>query len=173
MVNLKDSDIFIYIVDEDELLSKIIRTKFEQSGEYKLICFSTAEEFLEYFPKRKFNNSQIHVVLIDYILKSVSGSHNGIQVLKTIKEINKEVEVIILSNIEDIDIATSAIKAGAVSFIKKNENSFLRIQNNVKFIISEKRLKLTRKQSRLTRIIFILLSTLFIIIAILYFLTEY
>ena len=153
MVNIKESDINIYIVDDDELLSKILRTKFEQTGDYKIISFVTGEEFLEYISKTQFIKRQIHIVILDYLLKSNSNplAKNGIDILKSIRDLNKEIEVIMLSGLDDVDIATKAIKMGAVSFIKKNENSFLRVQNNVKFIISEKRLKLTRSQSQITK----------------------
>lgn len=175
MVNIKESDINIYIVDDDELLSKILRTKFEQSGDYRIISFVTGEEFLEYFSKKQLNKRQIHIVILDYLLKSNSNPNakNGIDILKSVKDLNKEIEVIMLSGVDDVDIATLAMKTGAVSFIKKNENSFLRIQNNVKFIISDKRLKLTRNQSQLTRHTFFTLIAIVLVIAVYYVVTEF
>ena len=175
MVNIKESDINIYIVDDDELLSKILRTKFEQSGDFKIISFTTGEDFLEYFIKTQFIKRQIHIVILDYLFKSNYNpdAKSGIDILKTIREINKEVEVIMLSGLDDVDIATLAIKNGAVSFVKKNENSFLRIQNNVKFIISEKRLKLTRNQSKVTRITFFVLIAIVILFAVYYVVSEF
>ncbi len=175
MVNIKESDINIYIVDDDELLSKILRTKFEQTGDYKIISFVTGEEFLEYLGKTQFIKRQIHIVILDYLLKSNSNpqAKNGLDILKSIRDLNKETEVIMLSGLDDVDIATKAIKMGAVSFIKKNENSFLRVQNNVKFIISEKRLKLTRSQSQITRHTFFTLIAIVLVIAIYYVVTEF
>jgi DNA-binding NtrC family response regulator len=175
MVNIKESDINIYIVDDDELLSKILRTKFEQSGDYKIISFTTGEEFLDYIVKSPINKKQIHIVILDYLFKSNNNpdAKSGIDILKNIHEINKEVEVIMLSGLDDVDIATMAIKNGAVSFVKKNENSFLRIQNNVKFIISEKRLKLTRNQSHFTRFVFFSLIIIVILFAAYYVVTEF
>lgn len=175
MVNIKESDINIYIVDDDELLSKILRTKFEQSGDYRIISFVTGEEFLEYFSKKQINKRQIHIVILDYLLKSNTNPNakNGIDILKSVKDLNKEIEVIMLSGVDDVDIATLAMKTGAVSFIKKNENSFLRIQNNVKFIISDKRLKLTRNQSQLTRHTFFTLIAIVLVIAVYYIVTEF
>lgn len=175
MVNIKESDINIYIVDDDELLSKILRTKFEQTGDYKIISFVTGEEFLEFISKTQFIKRQIHIVILDYLLKSNSNplAKNGIDILKSIRDLNKEIEVIMLSGLDDVDIATKAIKMGAVSFIKKNENSFLRVQNNVKFIISEKRLKLTRSQSQITKHTFLTLIIIVLVIAIYYVVTEF
>lgn len=175
MVNIKESDINIYIVDDDELLSKILRTKFEQSGDFKIISFVSGEEFLEYFKNNLFNKRQIHIVILDYLFKTNSNpqAKNGIEILKSIREVNKEIEVIMLSGLDDVDIASQAIKNGAVSFVKKNENSFLRIQNNVKFIISQNRLRLTKKQSRFTRQLFFILIALIIGFAIYYAVSEF
>jgi DNA-binding NtrC family response regulator len=175
MVNIKESDINIYIVDDDELLSKILRTKFEQEGDFKIISFTTGEEFLEYFGNNQFNKRQIHIVILDYLFKSNVNpqAKNGLEILKSIREVNKDIEVIMLSGLDDVDIASKAIKCGAISFVKKNENSFLRIQNNVKFIISQNRLKLTQKQSRYTRQLFLILIALIMGFAIYYVLTEF
>jgi DNA-binding NtrC family response regulator len=175
MVNIKESDINIYIVDDDELLSKILRTKFEQTGDYRIISFVTGEEFLEYISKTQFIKRQIHIVILDYLLKSNTNPNakNGIDILKSVRDLNRDIEVIMLSGLDDVDIATKTIKMGAVSFIKKNENSFLRVQNNVKFIISEKRLKLTRNQSQITRHTFFTLIALVLVVAIYYVVTEF
>ncbi len=174
MVIIKESDINIYLVDDDELLNKILRTKFEQAGGYKIYSFTNGESFLEHFIKRKFNKKQIHIVILDYLLKSSDNlqTKNGLDILKTIREINPEVEVIMLSGVEDVDVAANAIKCGAISFVRKNENSFLRIQNNVKFIISEKRLKITKNQSFITKIIFFSLIAAVILFSVYYYLTE-
>lgn len=174
MVIIKESDINIYLIDDDELLNKILRTKFEQAGGFKIYSFTNGESFLEHFIKRKFNAKQIHIVILDYLLKSSENSQakNGLDILKTIREINPDVEVIMLSGVDDVDIATNAIKCGAVSFVRKNENSFLRIHNNVKFIISEKRLKITKNQSRTTKIIFFTLISAVFLFIVYYFITE-
>ncbi|MBI5541398.1 MAG: response regulator [Bacteroidia bacterium] len=175
MVNIKESDINIYLVDDDELLNKILRTKFEQTGDYKIYSFASGEEFIEFINKNPFNKRQIHIAILDYLFKSNANPQgkNGIEILKNIRVINPDIEVIMLSGIDDIDIATHAIKCGAVSFIKKNENSFLRIQNNVKFIISEKRLKLTKSQSFSTRVLFLTLTVIVALLGIYYVLTEF
>lgn len=175
MVNIKESDINIYIVDDDELLSKILRTKFEQSGDFRIISFVSGEEFLEYFNRNLFNKRQIHIVILDYLFKTNVNpeAKNGLEILKSIRDVNKDIEVIMLSGLDDVDIASQAIKNGAVSFVKKNENSFLRIQNNVKFIISQNRLKLTKKQSRFTRQLFFILIALITGFAIYYVLSEF
>ena len=175
MVNIKESDINIYLVDDDELFNKILRTKFEQTGNYKIFTFSSGESFIEFLSKNQLNKRQIHISILDYLFKSNNNPNgkNGIEILKDIQNINSEIEIIMLSGVDDIDIATLAIKCGAVSFIKKNENSFLRIQNNVKFIISEKRLKLTKSQSFSTKVIFIILFSIVILFGIYYFLSEF
>jgi DNA-binding NtrC family response regulator len=175
MVNIKESDINIYLVDDDELSNKILRTKFEQTGDYKMYSFSSGESYLEFLLKKQFNKRQIHITILDYLFKSNSNpdGKNGIEILKNIREINPDIEIIMLSGIDDIDIATLAIKCGAVSFVKKNENSFLRIQNNVKFIISEKRLKLTKNQSFSTRVVFLILTAIVAIFGIYFVLSEF
>lgn len=174
MVNIKETDINIYIIDDDELLTKILRTKFEQTGDYKIITFSTGEEFLEYITGKQTNRRQIHIVILDYLLKTVTNEQakNGIDILKAIKELNSEIEVIMLSGVNDPDLSAISLKHGAITFVKKNENAFLRINNNVKFIISQKRLEKTKKSSMITRHVFLTLTVIVLIIIAYYLLSE-
>jgi len=175
MVSIKESDINIYLIDDDELSNKILRTKFEEDNDYKIYSFASGEEFLKYLLKNKFSKRQVHIAILDYLLQTIANPHskNGIDILKTIREINPEIEVIMLSGVDDIDLATLSIKCGAVSFVKKNENSFLRIQNNVKFIISKKKLKLTKNQSLTTRFVFFTLISVVFLFGIYYVFSEF
>jgi len=173
--NLKfvDEDVNIIIIDGDEFFSKILKTKFESTASYKIMDFSSGEEFLENFIKSKLPKNSIPFIILDYSLKENKGNggKDGLEILKIIKELYPDIDVIMISVLEDIDIATTSMHYGATSFIKKNENSFLRIHNNIKYLISKRRLERTKKQSRLTRKIFLILI-ISLILVILFFFKE-
>jgi FixJ family two-component response regulator len=78
-----------------------------------------------------------------------------------------------VSGIEDVDVASSAIRSGAVAFIKKNENSYLRVQNQVKYIISQKSLDRSKQHNKMARVVFVASMVVLAAFAVLVFFTDY
>lgn len=165
MVKIKDSEVYIYLVDDDELLNKILLTKFQQNTNHKVFTFTSGNDFFNYYQsQQKNNNKSIHILIIDYMLNPGIPSHSaktGIDFIKETKSINPEINTILISAIDNPEIAILAQKEGVNAFIKKNENAFLRINNQINFIISEIKLKKAHKKSLLTRQIFLTLLIIF------------
>lgn len=164
MFGFKDKDVNIYIVDDDVLLLKILENKFKSTTEYNIFTFQTGEKFLHYYISNPVKKSQIQLVLLDNNLSNIGNtSKDGVEILKYIKDISLTLHVIILSGHVTSSFSDKMIRLGADACIKKNENSFIRIQNTIKWIISERVIKDKRKQSKSTFLIF---AFLFLIIAI-------
>ena len=90
--------------------------------------------------------------------------------LKRIKKLNAESEVILYSDNDDINLVSSAFHYGAYTFMKKNENVVLRIENNIKGIISQKNFLIKKESSRKFTLFFLLfLGTLIVSLILLYF----
>ena len=172
MFKLKEEDVCIHLVDDDKLHLKVLQSKFETSTNYQLRTYTSGEEFLENIIKNPIPKRCYPIVILDYLLKTRENyARDGIEILKDIKKLNPDIEVIMLSVVDDRDVADSALESGAVTFIKKNENSFIRIQSYIKKIISEKNLKRMHRHSRFTIKIFLsILLIVIILIGIIYFL---
>jgi DNA-binding NtrC family response regulator len=88
------------------------------------------------------------MVVVDFYLEpnaqDPEETVTGIDVLTQLKEYDPDIEVIILSSSDDIDISASATRFGALSFIKKGEDDFKKIVNNIVWSIHEKQ-KLRKK----------------------------
>jgi len=65
---------------------------------------------------------------------------NGLEILEATKQINRNIEVVMLTGQDEGSIGSYVIKSGAYAFIPKNENIHLRINNIIMGIISQKRL---------------------------------
>lgn len=174
MLGFKDHNVHIYIIDDDELLLRILRHKFETSTKYVLNTFTSGEDFLDFFIKNKPSKKKISIVLLDYHLQNNGNqfAKDGIEILKYIKEINKSVHVIIHSGVSDMDIAERSIELGARTFIKKNENSFLRFNNQIKAIISDHIIEEKKNKSRATQFIFGGILILVAMLVVAHFLTD-
>ena len=174
MLGIKEQNIDIYIVDDDKLMLKILSTKFDSISKYNVKTFTTGEAFLEYFIKYPPSKKSICLLVLDYQLstKENKDARNGIEILKFVKEINENVHVVIHSSNNDVEVASKAIELGARTFIKKNENSFLRINNQLKSILSEVVLEKKRTNSKATQIIFGGLLFLFSLLVLYHFIVE-
>ncbi|HBS88447.1 MAG: hypothetical protein A2W91_14965 [Bacteroidetes bacterium GWF2_38_335] len=151
MAEINTQNVQIYLVDDDELQLKIIRNKFLTSTDYQLRTFTSGEEFLETIIRKPLNKWLHHIVILDFQLHSTSNhdAKNGLEILQILKGINPAIQVIMLSGVSDEDIQQKATRFGAVEFIRKNENSFTRINNAIKWIISSNDLKRKQRASKM------------------------
>ncbi len=99
----------ILIVDDDESILETFRGILEDEG-YEVITASSGEKALTYFIELSTD-----VVLLNVWMPGM----DGIETLKSIREINKEVPVIMISGHSNIDTVVQAIKLGAYDFIEK------------------------------------------------------
>lgn len=76
-------------------------------------------------------NSKTAVVILDYDLKGERGD----LILKKVKNINNNTEVIILSSEEDVATAIDAFHKGAKSYVSKNTNTHSTLQRIISGII--------------------------------------
>ncbi|MCX7862775.1 MAG: response regulator [Bacteroidales bacterium] len=175
MIKIKDNDIQIFIVDDDELLIKILQTKFKQNTNYKITTFTSGDDFLSFYKNLPKPKKQVHILVLDYLLKPhepLQTSKNGIHYLQEVKKINPDIQVLLISAVDNPDIAIQAQNSGALAFIKKNENAFLRISNQINFIISDLQLRKAHKRSLLTRQIFFSLLVAFALFIIYIFISD-
>jgi len=100
----------ILIVDDDKMLCSMLEDMFSQ--EEKLVIASTYNglDAIEKIRKKKFD-----LILSDLMMPGA----NGIEVLKTAKEVDEGVHVIIVTGFASLETAMEAIKKGAYDYITK------------------------------------------------------
>jgi len=102
----------ILVIDDEKLLRWSLQQNLSKEG-YTVI---TAEKGLEGL--NTFKDESPDVILLDIHLPDVS----GITVLQSIKEINKDALVIMITAFGDIQTAVKTIKLGAYDFVEKPFN---------------------------------------------------
>jgi two-component system response regulator YesN len=101
----------IVVIDDN---IKIIRSIKMAMIEYEIIDFPCGEKAIEYFKKP----NEINLVLLDVFMEGM----NGINVLKELKKINKDLSVIIMTAYGSKDIVLQALRSRADDFIEKPFN---------------------------------------------------
>lgn len=117
----------IFIVDDDEMLSMMLSDHLGKNPNYKITTFATGEECLE----RMFLNP--YIVILDFNLNSVNPkAANGLHILQEIKRHYKSTFVIMYSSQEQYGVAVQTIGKGALEYVLKDEDAFIKIRDIIK-----------------------------------------
>ncbi len=100
----------ILIVDDEEGIRKIISDVLAESG---FSDFDTAEDGQEAIDK--FNEKKHDAIILDIKMPNI----HGVEVLRHIKALSPDSEVIIISGAADKESAIAAVKLGAYDYIEK------------------------------------------------------
>ncbi|MDP2682119.1 MAG: sigma-54 dependent transcriptional regulator [Deltaproteobacteria bacterium] len=99
----------ILIVDDEKGIRDFLEIMLKKEG-YRVSSAPGGEEAM-----RLFNNSSYDLVISDVRMKGMG----GVEVLKSIKEINPETVVLMITAYASVDTAIDAMKAGAYDYITK------------------------------------------------------
>lgn len=114
----------IFVVDDDELMSAMLRDHLLKNPLNKVTVFNTGEDCV----KNLYQNPD--VIILDYELDSVSAdAANGYQILQQIKKLDRDVHVIMLSSQDEYGKALQTIVKGALEYVVKGDDAFKRIDH--------------------------------------------
>lgn len=99
----------ILVVDDDESLRGMISMVLEEDG-HVVVTASSGEEALELFKMDPFP-----LVITDIRMDGMS----GIELLKEIKKMDSEGEVVVITSYASVDSAVAALRAGAYDYLVK------------------------------------------------------
>src|SRR6187402_515444 len=114
----------IVVVEDNEWYSKLLVHSLSLNPDVEVVSFSSGKEFLANL------NESIDVVTLDYRLPDM----NGDELLVKIKEFDENIEVIIVSEQENIETAVELLKSGAYDYIVKAKDIRDRLLNAVNHI---------------------------------------
>ncbi|MBE0665863.1 MAG: response regulator, partial [Candidatus Aminicenantes bacterium] len=100
----------ILAIDDDQAVLNYLNIMLLQTGAYEV---STLVDSSKAFLELKSHNYDL--LLLDMDMPDVS----GLDILKHIKEKNIDIETIVLTGVEDVELAVSAMKLGAFDYLTK------------------------------------------------------
>jgi len=114
----------VFLVDDDPMQTQMLKDHLNQKLNVDVLTFTTGEDCLANIDQNP------EAIVLDYHLSSVDKSaQNGIDILQKIKKVNSDIEVIMLSGQDKIEVAVETMRHGAFDYIIKNESAFLRAEN--------------------------------------------
>jgi DNA-binding response OmpR family regulator len=108
--NVHNKESKILIVDDDKNVTFFLEEFLKQKGYAQIQIVATGEEAL-----KAIQEDNIKLVLLDIRLPDI----DGVEVLRKIKRINKDISVIMITAFPDEKIAKGAIEEGACDYIVK------------------------------------------------------
>ena len=128
----------LLLVDDDPFILEGIGEGLERNG-YHVTRASNGETTVELLESNRFD-----LVITDLVMDSTV----GIQVLKKTKELNSDVQVIILTGFGDIDSAIEALRSQADDFLLKpceSQEMLFRVKNCIEKQELTRKIKLYHK----------------------------
>ena len=146
----------IFIVEDDTFYAELLKNEIEKNRLGEVISFSSGESFMNNLFKMP------DIVLLDHNL----GSMKGVDILKKIKSLNPNIQVIILSAQVKMKVAITSLKFGAYDYVEKNDFAFDRIKALIKNITKFNQIVKEQKRLKIAKTIFTALVTTLILSAI-------
>ncbi|MFN8165326.1 MAG: sigma-54 dependent transcriptional regulator [Bacteroidia bacterium] len=112
----------IFVVEDDQFLGNLIKKSLEKIENADVTHYLTPEDCL--------NNLHLNpdIITIDYLLPGM----DGLELLQKIKNYNDNIQCILVSGQEKIDVVIDTYRKGAADYIIKNDNALINLENSVK-----------------------------------------
>ena len=126
----------LFLVDDDTLFLKLLEIELLEHADFEIETYTTGELCVENLSHNP------DIIILDYLLDGVERDvMNGIETLDKIKEFNSDIQVIILSAQDKIDVAINCMYHDAFDYVVKSETAFMRLQKIITTIFETKKLK--------------------------------
>lgn len=109
MADFSEYDKPIIVVDDEESVCLVLCQVLEEEG-FEVIAVHSGEEALEVYRQNSFD-----LAIVDINLPGM----NGIELMKKLKDLNGDTEVVIITGNGSLSTAISSIRAGAYDYLMK------------------------------------------------------
>ncbi|TNF44225.1 MAG: sigma-54-dependent Fis family transcriptional regulator [Bacteroidetes bacterium] len=114
----------IFVVEDDEWYNRLLVYNLSLNPDYEIISFNNGKDCLNNLYKNP------DVVTLDYRLPDMK----GLEILKEIKAQNEDIQVILISEQDEIDVVVELLKYGAYDYIVKSKDIRERLLNTIQNI---------------------------------------
>ncbi len=132
----KEDKVRIFLVDDDVVYLKLLEIEFRESADFEIETYATGELCVENLSHKP------DIIILDYLLDGVERDvMNGIETLDKIKAFDPNIQVVMLSAQDKIDVAVNCMHHAAFDYVVKSETAFMRLQKIIINIFETKKLK--------------------------------
>ncbi len=121
---MNDKPFKIFVVEDDEWYNRLLVHNLSLNPDYEIESFTNGKDCLSNLDKNP------DVITLDYQLPDMQ----GLEVLKRVKAENDEIQVILISEQDEIDVVVELLKYGAYDYIVKSKDIRERLLNTIQNI---------------------------------------
>ncbi len=126
----------VYIVDDDPLQVQLMSDYLKEKFPFDVRGFSTGEEAVNNLPNHP------DIVILDYYLNSVKAdARNGSEILQFIKKEFPNIQVIMVSGQDSIEVAVDTMRFGAKDYIIKGKSQLHRLDHTIEKVLAAERMR--------------------------------
>lgn len=119
------------LVDDDFIFLEMLKESLTEIDGIEIYTAKTGEECIENI------DSSFKILVLDYFLNSENpDAQNGLEILKQVKQIVPEINVIVLSGQEDGNLVYDFVRESVVNYVIKDNNAFENVHKSIKDILS-------------------------------------
>jgi DNA-binding NtrC family response regulator len=159
---------YVFLVDDEPIQNEMLKDYLNERFVYDIKTFDNGEDMLQSMHLRP------EIVVLDYHLSSQKpNAKNGVEILRALKDKYPEVQVIMLSGQDKIDVAIDSMKYGAYDYVVKGETAFSRTENILNNVSELHKVKTINKAYKTTIVLLSVAIGLIIALTLyLYFFTD-
>ena len=106
----------VFFVDDDKMMLNLLEYTLKNRQECDVETFQSGEACLDNLSMNP------DLIILDHVFKSTEMDPlNGLQTLKKIRRVRKDIPVVILSSQDDQDLLDEFMASGATRYIPKND----------------------------------------------------
>ena len=125
----------VYVVDDDPMQVQMMSDHLKEKFGFDVRGFSTGEEAVNNLPNHP------DIVVLDYYLNSVKAdARNGAEILQFIKKEFPNIQVIMVSGQDSMEVAVDTMTYGAADYVVKGDNQFIKLSHAVEKLFVNERL---------------------------------
>ncbi|MCK9254313.1 MAG: hypothetical protein M0Q45_00065 [Bacteroidales bacterium] len=156
-------NITFYFVDNDTDELDYFRENFKPKLNFNLLTFSSVQMFINKL-KSEEKNKNFKIVVIDNIITSRGmNTRTALELIPPIKSMDKEIEIIIFADSENIELKATSSNVKPAAFVKKDSQYFIRLYPIISRLISEYNLKKKQRSVKYTTV-FVISIIIFVIL---------
>lgn len=106
----------IFFIDDDKMILNLLEYTFQSRDDYHVVCYQTGEECLENLDQGP------SLIVLDHVLASKNDDRlSGLETLKEIRKLDKDIPVVILTGQGDDTLLTEFMEHGANRYLTKDD----------------------------------------------------
>lgn len=121
---IEQSNRYIFLVDDEPIQNEMLKDYISERFRYQIKTYESGESALQDM------HLSPEIMVLDFHLNShLPDAQNGVEVLKKVKELHPETQVIMLSGQDKLEVTIDSMKHGAYDYVIKGETAFSRMEN--------------------------------------------